>query len=62
MIEFDNVGEILKGRDVGDFIEVAYDEEKTGGYYIFQSTVQDFSSDETYDDWLDEPDDTGNAK
>lgn len=52
MIEFGKIGQILKGRDAGQFIEVEFDEENTGGYYIYQSNVRDFSSIETYDAWV----------
>ena len=57
MIEFKKVGKILKGDDVGQFIRVEHDPDDTGGFYIYQSTIIDFSSSDTFDSWVETRDD-----
>lgn len=51
-IELDKIGKILEGDDAGQYIRIEHDPDDTGGYYIYQSTVKDFSSDETFDSWV----------
>ncbi len=52
MIELNRVGRIKEGDDCGQFIRVEFDPDDTGGYYILQSTSQNFDTPETYDAWI----------
>ena len=50
-IRIGQVGRIISGEDIGDFIKVIDDEQNTGGYLIFHSINEKFSG-TVYDAWV----------
>ena len=54
----ERVGRIATGPDVGRFVLVRDDQERTGGFLIFQSSAPDiFSATEVFDSWVERRDD-----
>ena len=55
-IPFERVGRISSGPDAGQFVLVRDDQERTGGFLIFQSAAPDvFSAPEVFDSWVERP-------
>ena len=54
----ERVGRITSGPDVGQFVLVRDDQERTGGFLVFQSSAPDiFSAPEVFDSWIERRDD-----
>lgn len=49
-IKIGNIGKIVKGDDVGNFVKIIDDSQNTGGFLIITSANQAFE--EGYDDWV----------
>ena len=57
-IPLERVGRITAGSDDARFVLVRYDQERTGGFLIFQSAAPDiFSAAEVFDFWVERDDD-----
>ena len=54
-IPLERIGRITSGTDAGQFILVRDDQERTGGFLVFQSTAPDvFSAPEIFDTWIEQ--------
>jgi hypothetical protein len=54
-IPIEQVGRITSGSDIGQFVLVRNDQERTGGFLIFQSSAPDvFSASEVFDNWVEQ--------
>ncbi len=57
-IRLNTVGEIIEGDQKGWFVLVEFDQDNTGGYYIYQAPIPEVKkSTEGYDDWLESKND-----
>ena len=56
-IPLERVGRITRGPEAGQFILVRDDQERTGGFLVFQSSEPDiFSAPEVFDFWVEQSD------
>ena len=55
MVKYDTIGKIIKGNNLGWFVKIVKDVEKSGGIFIYE--FPELNGSKGFDNWLENPND-----